>query len=407
MPHQHFLAVTGLLVGLASFSALAQSAHAPADLCAAAVPAAEPTTRVFPAPEHVLQEGVDYRAIFCTSAGPIYVDLFETVTPETVNNFIFLASNGYYNNTNLSGRAEGLQLAGGDPTGTGTGGPGYQFSSEIAGFLMFDRPGILAMWTSEWDINGSQFFITTSEIPLFDYDFSIFGEVLFGQAYAKTMAYHDSVTPGDVLNTVLIISDPSEVEVDVPPLESATTAELRAALDRENRALSASMGQVDSDVTGVFDLDATIEQLSDSVQASARTMFEGGGFEMRVRSSIDSCNSNPPGLGKLGYTLDAYADAGSAAAAIASGVYDAALNGEGFTARNVEGWSQPLYTRSTTSCDQPMIEGATIYQRGRYVVEVRASVIDEQPLELDGWITGFVARRYERAFADVLRRELR
>ena len=140
----------GLVIGLAllllaAFAVSAQDAQTPTELCEQAVPAEGPATREFSTADWVLEEGVDYRAVLCTDAGPVYVDLFEAFTPITVNNFVFLAQNGYYNNTTFHRVIQDFMVQGGDPTGTGTGGPGYQFEDEFVGFLNFDRPGWLAM----------------------------------------------------------------------------------------------------------------------------------------------------------------------------------------------------------------------------------------------------------------------
>src|SRR5262245_21071917 len=86
-----------LTLGLSSVAA-AQDAQTPAAICDAAAPQ-EPATRSFTEPEQVLEPGVDYRAIFCTEVGPVYIDLLEDYAPVTVNSFVFLAENGYYNNT--------------------------------------------------------------------------------------------------------------------------------------------------------------------------------------------------------------------------------------------------------------------------------------------------------------------
>ena len=111
--------------------------------------------------ETVLEPDVDYRAIFCTTAGTVYVDLYESLTPMTVNNFVFLAQQGYYDNTTFHRVIPDFMVQGGDPTATGSGGPGYQFGDEPVGFLTFDRPGLLAMANAGPGTNGSQFFITT------------------------------------------------------------------------------------------------------------------------------------------------------------------------------------------------------------------------------------------------------
>ena len=117
-----------MLLSFAAWPAAAQDSPSgtPEEICAAAVPAEEPATREYDAPEDVLEPGLDYRAIFCTETGPVYVDLFETLTPVTVNNFVFLAQSGYYNNTTFHRVLEEFMAQGGDPTATGGGGPGYQ-----------------------------------------------------------------------------------------------------------------------------------------------------------------------------------------------------------------------------------------------------------------------------------------
>jgi cyclophilin family peptidyl-prolyl cis-trans isomerase len=411
MSRRVILALAGLLVALVPVSAFAQSAQTPAELCAAALPAAEPATREFSAPEQVLQSGVDYRAILCTSAGPVYVDLFESVAPETVNNFVFLAENGYYNNTTFHRVIEGFMAQGGDPTATGSGGPGYQFKDEFAGFLNFDRPGLLAMANAGANTNGSQFFITTAPTPHLDYQHTIFGEVLDGQASVDAIELRDpatATTPGTTLDTVLIVTDPSMVAADVPALETATTADLQAALDNAHAQVSDPLA-VDADLSGVLDLAATVAQFPEAVQADAQTMLDANGFDARVRSSISNagCAFDQAGWGNLGFTLDVYADAASAAAAIASGVYDAALTAEGLAPGSVEGWTQPIYTAPASVCDQDMTEAATVYQRGRNVLEVRVVVPETEQATPAMWITDFAGLLYERFFADVLRASLR
>ena len=115
------------------------AAQTPTELCAAATPA-EPVTREFPQAEQVLEDGVDYRAIFCTDAGPVYIDLLEGYAPVAVNNMVFLAQNDYYNGTIFHRVIEGFMAQGGDPTATGSGGPGYVFNDEATPFLTFKRP---------------------------------------------------------------------------------------------------------------------------------------------------------------------------------------------------------------------------------------------------------------------------
>src|SRR5262249_43314310 len=167
----------GISVATAQDATPEIQAKTPTEICAASVPASNPDTRSYSEPEQVLLPGVNYRAIFCTEAGPIYADLFEQYAPLTVDSFVFLATRGYFNNTTFHRVIQAFMAQGGDPTATGTGGPGYEFKNEVAGFLYFDQPGILAMANAGPDTNGSQFFITTSTQPLttLDYNYSIFG----------------------------------------------------------------------------------------------------------------------------------------------------------------------------------------------------------------------------------------
>ncbi|MFN8452814.1 MAG: peptidylprolyl isomerase, partial [Anaerolineae bacterium] len=235
--------------------ASAQDARTPADICASAVPAPEPATREYAQQEQVLQPGVDYSAIFCTDVGAIYVDLFENYTPITVNSFVFLAENGYYNNTTFHRVIQDFMAQGGDPTGTGRGGPGYSFVDEPVGFLNFDQPGWLAMANSGPDTNGSQFFITTVPYPSLNYNYTIFGEVLDGQENVNAIRLRDpdaATEPGTALNTVVIITDPASVVSSYEAPAPATRDDVQAVLDALTAGLPASL-VLDTEFSGIFD----------------------------------------------------------------------------------------------------------------------------------------------------------
>lgn len=133
------------------------------------------------APAMALDANVDYQAVICTEAGAIHVELYEDRTPETVNSFVFLANDNYYNQTIFHRVIEGFMAQAGDPTGTGSGGPGYQFGDETFDDLAFDRPYLLAMANAGPGTNGSQFFITFAPTPWLDGAHTIFGEVISGQ----------------------------------------------------------------------------------------------------------------------------------------------------------------------------------------------------------------------------------
>lgn len=118
-----------------------------------------------------------YQATLTTTEGAIVVELFAQQTPITVNNFVTLAKKGFYNGTLFHRVVKGFMIQGGDPTGMGTGGPGYQFADEpFTGD--YDR-GTLAMANSGPNTNGSQFFIMQKAVPL-PKNYVIFGKVVSG-----------------------------------------------------------------------------------------------------------------------------------------------------------------------------------------------------------------------------------
>jgi peptidyl-prolyl cis-trans isomerase A (cyclophilin A) len=131
-------------------------------------------------------------ATIYTNAGPIRVELFSNHAPKTVRNFVGLAegtqeyrdpttgapgSGPYYDGTIFHRVISGFMIQGGDPTGTGRGGPGYQFGDEFHSELRFDRPYLLAMANAGPGTNGSQFFITVGPTPHLNMRHTIFGEV--------------------------------------------------------------------------------------------------------------------------------------------------------------------------------------------------------------------------------------
>ena len=131
-------------------------------------------------PEMVIDPNRDYQAVIRTEKGDITLDLYEKQTPNTVNNFVVLARSGFYDGTIFYRVIPDTVVQGGDPLGTGRGGPGYTFPDEIVEELTFDRAGRLAMFNYGPDTNGSQFFITLAETPWIDGKYTIFGEVLEG-----------------------------------------------------------------------------------------------------------------------------------------------------------------------------------------------------------------------------------
>lgn len=129
------------------------------------------------APDMMLKEGVDYQARLKTNKGDIVIDLHENETPITVNNFVFLAQDGFYTDVPIHRVMKGFMLQSGDPTGTGTGTPGYRFNDEP--FEGEYTRGTVAMANSGVNTNGSQFFIMHADYPL-QPNYVIFGNVIDG-----------------------------------------------------------------------------------------------------------------------------------------------------------------------------------------------------------------------------------
>lgn len=135
----------------------------------------EPKT--LPAPELTIDQGKEYSATLETSEGNIVIKLNAETTPITANNFIYLASNNFYNNTIFHRVIEGFMIQGGDPTGTGAGSPGYRFNDEpVAGDYI---RGTVAMANAGPNTNGSQFFIMHQKVDL-PKNYVIFGLVTEG-----------------------------------------------------------------------------------------------------------------------------------------------------------------------------------------------------------------------------------
>ncbi len=157
-------------------------------------------------PPPVLADGKVYYAVLRTVSGDIVVQLFADRAPVTVNNFVYLSRTGYYDGTVFHRVLDNFMAQAGDPTGTGRGGPGYQFQDEFVGNLVFDRPYLLAMANAGPATNGSQFFITFVPTPHLNQRHTIFGEVVSGQAAVDGITRRDPQTggPADVIETIAI-----------------------------------------------------------------------------------------------------------------------------------------------------------------------------------------------------------
>ena len=139
-----------------------------------------------------------YTATIKTNRGDIVLKLYATQAPNTVNNFVCLAEDGYYDGVTFHRVIKDFMIQGGDPTGTGRGGPGYTFQDEFSPTLKHTQPGVLSMANAGANTNGSQFFITHVPTPWLDGKHSIFGQVTQGQDVV------DSIEQGDVILSITI-----------------------------------------------------------------------------------------------------------------------------------------------------------------------------------------------------------
>ena len=159
--------------------------------------------------EEVLTEGKDYRAVIETNKGRMVVDLFQDEAPETVNNFVFLARNRYYDGVVFHRVLEDFMAQTGDPTGSGRGGPGYQFGDETDNGLKHDAKGTLSMANAGPGTNGSQFFITFVPTPHLNGKHTVFGRMLEGKEVLDKLERIDPSRPGrtqpDVMERVVVL----------------------------------------------------------------------------------------------------------------------------------------------------------------------------------------------------------
>ena len=142
--------------------------------------------------------------------GEFTIRLYPEKAPITVNSFVFLVRQGFYDGVTFHRVLEGFVAQGGDPTGTGAGGPGYEFINEDSD-LKYDKAGVVAMANAERDTNGSQFFITYAPLPRLNGGYTIFGQVSDGMDVVNAITRRDpSQNPkftGDVIEKMTVIEE--------------------------------------------------------------------------------------------------------------------------------------------------------------------------------------------------------
>jgi cyclophilin family peptidyl-prolyl cis-trans isomerase len=148
-----------------------------------------------------------YAAILQTDLGEIVIQLFADKVPNTANNFVFLARAGFYDGGTFHRVIKDFMAQGGDPTGTGMGGPGYRFADEFHRDLRHDAPGILSMANAGPNTNGSQFFITHIATPWLDDKHAVFGKVVSGLDVLMSIPARDpgrAQGPGAGIKSIVI-----------------------------------------------------------------------------------------------------------------------------------------------------------------------------------------------------------
>lgn len=149
-------------------------------------------------PEMQIDNDKKYTAIIETNRGTMELELYPQYAPKTVNNFVFLSRQGYYDGVSFHRVISNFMIQGGDPEGTGRGGPGYQFEDEFADNPLKHERGVLSMANAGPNTNGSQFFITHSPQPHLNGNHTVFGKVIAGQEIVNAIRQDDRIVKVEV-----------------------------------------------------------------------------------------------------------------------------------------------------------------------------------------------------------------
>jgi peptidyl-prolyl cis-trans isomerase B (cyclophilin B) len=149
-------------------------------------------------PKMEIDTSSNYSVSIDTNRGTIELELYPQHAPQTVNNFVFLAKQGFYDGVTFHRVIEDFMIQTGDPTGTGRGGPGYKFGDECKGNPLKHERGVISMANAGPNTNGSQFFITHVSTPHLNGKHTVFGKVTKGQDVV------DAIQQGDVMNKVTV-----------------------------------------------------------------------------------------------------------------------------------------------------------------------------------------------------------
>ncbi len=180
-------------------------------IASGATPALVATRQYAYAPPMLIDPSRQYFAtVRMQNGGEFVIQLYADKAPITVNSFVFLARQGYFDGLTFHRVLEGFMAQGGDPTGMGGGGPGYKFVNEDSD-LTFDKPGVVAMANAGRNTNGSQFFITYAPVERLNGGYTIFGQVMRGMEVVNALTRRDPSQnpsyPGDMIASITITED--------------------------------------------------------------------------------------------------------------------------------------------------------------------------------------------------------
>jgi cyclophilin family peptidyl-prolyl cis-trans isomerase len=271
-------------------------------------------------PEMQIDPETHYAAEIETEHGTITARLFAERAPTTVNNFVFLAREGYYDGITFHRVIPDFMVQAGDPSGTGSGGPGYTFEDEFDPTLSHDRVGTLSMANSGADTNGSQFFITLAPTTWLDDRHTVFGRVIDGLDALQSIRPRDPETatePGDVIETIRILESETPFETTLPAPGEAPVPEAAEArnaffarppemrIDTE-ATYEATIRTAKGDIVVTLDAAAAPVTVNNFVTLAEEGFYDGLTFH-RVEPEFVIQGGDPTGTGQggPGYVLPA------------------------------------------------------------------------------------------------------
>ncbi|MDY0019199.1 MAG: peptidylprolyl isomerase [Anaerolineae bacterium] len=321
-------------------------------------------------PEMQIDPAKYYAATIETEKRDITVELFAAEAPKTVNNFVFLAREGFYDNTTFHRVIAGFMAQGGDPTGTGRGGPGYEFADEFTPALSHDRAGTLSMANAGANTNGSQFFITYIPTPWLDDLHTDFGRVIKGMDVLPLLSERDpenAVTPGDLIKTISISESEEPFPSDIPAAETVVVP--ANPIERNGLYLQPPVMAIDSEksyeativtpkgeIVVALDAAAAPQTVNNFVFLAQQGFYDGLTFH-RVESDFVIQGGDPLGSGQggSGYLVPAEIGLEHVEGALAM-----ARMGDQGNPRRMSSGSQFYITLTAT----PMLDGAyTVFGR--------------------------------------------